>query len=115
MNEVSLSQKVSDCALTSMSVQANGSLVAVGDAEGTISLMELCDGLVQPGPNEKNLIGQMFDRETKREKNLEQIKKQSGGAKKEEKDAGPAGGMVIDEEKYNEREKAFFAELGMSG
>lgn len=71
MNEVSLSQKVSDCALTSLSVQASGGLAAVGDTEGVITLMQLCDGLVQPGSNEKNIIGQMFDRETKREKNLE--------------------------------------------
>ena len=35
------------------------------------------------GPNEKNLIGMMLDRETKREKSLDQIKKQGGVAKKE--------------------------------
>ena len=35
------------------------------------------------GPNEKNMIGWMYERETKREKSLEQIKKQGGGAKKD--------------------------------
>jgi len=79
MNEVSLSQKVSDSALTSLSVQAGGSLAAVGDSDGVITLLQLCDGLVQMGPNEKNIIGHMFDRETKREKSLELIKKQGGG------------------------------------
>jgi len=69
MNEVSLSQKVSDNALTSLSVQSGGQLAAVGDSDGVITLLQLCDGLVQPQPNEKVLIGQMFDREAKRERN----------------------------------------------
>ena len=36
MNEVSLSQKVSDHPLTSMNIQDQGQLLAVGDAEGQI-------------------------------------------------------------------------------
>lgn len=114
MNEVSLSQKVSDCALTSLCVQHNGSLAAVGDADGVITLLQLCDGLVAPGANEKNLIGQMFDRETKREKNLELIKKQAGTAKKDHQGGGSTS-ITIDEAEYKSREKAFFAEVGMSG
>jgi len=113
MNEVSLSQKVSDCALTTMSVQAGGSFAAIGDSEGCITLMQLCDGLVQPGPNEKNLIGQMLDRETKRERNLELIKRQAGQGKKEEKPG--RGAISIDQEEYQSREKAFFSEVGMTG
>ena len=50
--------------------------------EGVRSNMAFCMER-PPGPNEKNLIGMMFDRETKREKSLEQIKKQGGGAKKD--------------------------------
>lgn len=113
MNEVSLSQKVSDSALTSLSVQTGGSLAAVGDADGVITLLQLCEGLVQPGPNEKNIIGQMFDRETKREKSLELIKKQGSQGQK-----APGGGpasMAIDEVEYKAREKAFFQEVGMAG
>eukprot|EP00397_Hematodinium_sp_SG-2012_P036277 GEMP01039144.1.p1 GENE.GEMP01039144.1~~GEMP01039144.1.p1 ORF type:complete len:503 (+),score=82.70 GEMP01039144.1:336-1844(+) len=41
MNEVVLSQKVSDHALTSLNVQALGSLIAVGDADGCISLLQV--------------------------------------------------------------------------
>jgi len=113
MNEVSLSQKVSDCALTSLSVQVQGSLAAVGDTEGVITLMQLCDGLVHPGSNEKNLIGQMFDRETKREKNLESIKKQVGQVK-ERTDKDPRT-VTIDQAEYQAREKNFFADVGMTG
>merc|ERR1719230_1360421 len=82
MNEVSLSQKVSDAPLTSINVQEQGQLLAVGDADGNITMLQLCESLVKPGPNEKAVIGQMLDRETNREKNLEAIKKAGGGKKK---------------------------------
>jgi dynein intermediate chain 2 len=113
MNEVSLSQKVSDAALTSISIPNQGGLVAVGDSDGVITLMQLCDALVTPQSNEKNVIGQMFDRETKREKNLEAIKK-AGGQKKGEAGGGAAS-ITIDEKEYTNREKTFFAEVGMTG
>lgn len=118
MNEVSLTQKVSDSALSSISVQAQGSLVAVGDSEGVITLLQLCDSLTQPMPNEKNVIGQMFDRETKREKNLEQIKKQAGqavGKKGAEETPAARTTLGVDEQEYINREKAFFNEVGMTG
>mmetsp|Transcript_112161 Transcript_112161/g.250614 ORF Transcript_112161/g.250614 Transcript_112161/m.250614 type:complete len:177 (+) Transcript_112161:2-532(+) len=113
MNEVSLTQKVSDSGLTCLSVQAQGSMMAVGDAEGTITLMQLCDGLVHMMPNEKNLIAQMFDRETKRERNLEQIKKQGGTSKG--KEGGDRASISIDPNEYQAREKAFFQDVGMTG
>jgi dynein intermediate chain 2 len=115
MNEVSLSQKVSDASLTSISVQSQGQLMAVGDSEGAITLLSLCESLVKPGPNEKNVIGAMFERETKREKNLEAIKKQASGKKKAEDETGADKGHVIDEAEFRAREKAFFNEVGMTG
>lgn len=42
-NEVAYSQKVSDSPLTSISVQQ--SMAAIGDAEGTVSMMSLCQSL----------------------------------------------------------------------
>jgi len=113
MNEVSLSQKISDAPLTSVSVNSNGGLMAVGDSDGTITLTQLCDSLVQMAPNEKNLIGAMFDRETKREKNLEAIKKAGSMAKKPE--GGGAANIAIDEQAYAALEKDFFKEVGMEG
>merc|ERR1719464_400581 len=113
MNEVSLTQKVADCALTSLSVQSPmGKLAAVGDASGVITLLQLCDGLVHPGPGEKNLIGQIFERETRREKNLDAIKKQSSRpAGQKDKSAT----ITIDQDAYRSREKAFFNDVGMTG
>jgi dynein intermediate chain 2 len=118
MNGVSLSQKISDHALTSMAVQSQGSLIAMGDSAGVITLLQLCDGLVQMQPNEKNIIGNIFDRETKREKNLEALKKaqkKDGGAgdKAEEDDMRHA--VTIDEKAYVEIEDKFFAAVGMEG
>ena len=42
--------------------------------------MELCEGLYTPQPNEKQSVNQMFDRETKREKNLEAAAKDARNA-----------------------------------
>lgn len=115
MNEVSLSQKVSDAALTSLSVQSGGAFAAVGDSEGVVTMLHLCDALTQPGPNEKNVIGQIFDRETRREKNLDAIKKQSGKPGAGGKDEKARGTIQIDRAEYEEREKKFFADVEMSG
>jgi len=74
-NEIAYSHKVSDVSLSSISVEGNtqggGKLVAVGDANGTVSLLEVCDSLAYPKQNEKSIVNAMFERETKREKNLE--------------------------------------------
>lgn len=115
MNEVSLTQRVSDSALTSLSVQSGGAYAAVGDSEGVITLLQLCDGLVHPMPNEKNVIGGLLERETKREKNLDAIKKQGAGGSKRGGEEKGRGNISIDKNEYEEREKAFFAEVGMSG
>lgn len=113
MNEVSLSQKISDAGLSSLSLQAGGGLAAVGDADGSITLMQLCDSLVQMVPNEKNILMNLFDREYKREKNLEAIKRASG-LKKDDHDKGREP-VAIDATEYMAREKNFFAALGMTG
>ena len=70
-NEVAYSHKVSDAPLTSIAVHSNGKLVAVGDSHGTVSLLEVCDSLSVPQSNEKAAIYSMFEREMRREKNLE--------------------------------------------
>lgn len=74
-NEVAYSHKVSDAALSSISVQGNtqegGKLVAVGDVNGTVSLLEVCDSLAKARPNEKSTVNALLERETKKEKNLE--------------------------------------------
>ena len=74
-NEVAYSQKISDAVLTSISV--NGSMAAIGDSDGTVSMMSLCRALYDQTlqPKEKEVMGQIFEREFKREKNLELARK----------------------------------------
>lgn len=73
-NEVAFSQKVSDSPLTSIAVNQN--MCAIGDAEGTVSIMQLCRPLYEPANREKDEMVKIFDREYKREKTLYVSKKQ---------------------------------------
>lgn len=64
------------------------SMAAIGDSEGTVSMMQLCRSLYDPTlqPKEKELMQSIFEREFKREKNLEQQKKQAEMKKPPKKD-----------------------------
>ena len=48
--------QVSDCALTSLRLQEAGALAAVGAADGSVTLLRLCDGLVDMQPAEKQSL-----------------------------------------------------------
>jgi len=51
-------------------------LIAIGDLDGVVNMMELSDSLYSPIPKkEKETLDIMFDRELKREKNLDNAKK----------------------------------------
>ncbi len=54
-------------------------MAAIGDADGTVSMMSLCRSLYDQTlqPKEKEIMASIFDREFKREKNLEQAKRQA--------------------------------------
>ncbi len=72
----SYSHKISSLALSTVSVQGSaqtggGRLLAVGDVGGSVTLLEMSDNLAVPEAHEKNAIGVMFERESKREENLE--------------------------------------------
>ena len=90
-NEVAYSHKIGDSALCSIAVQGNvrsgGKLVAVGDVDGTVALLEVCDSLAQQQANEKQALSGMFEREARREKNLETRAKEIARRNKQFKDA----------------------------
>jgi len=65
--------------LTSISVNQN--MAAIGDAEGTVSIMQLCKPLYETTGREKETMQQIFEREFRREKNLEVMKKLANDAK----------------------------------
>ena len=67
-NEVAYSQKISDGVLTSISTM--GSMTAIGDSDGTVSMMQLGRVLYEADKNEKDLMSAIFERESIREKNL---------------------------------------------
>ena len=63
-------------------------MAAIGDADGTVSMMSLCRSLYDQTlqPKEKEIMATIFDREFRREKNLEQAKKQADLKKPNKKD-----------------------------
>jgi len=71
-NEVAYSQKISDAMLTSIQI---GPLAAIGDSDGTVSMVSMCKSLTQSDPREKEIMQSIFEREFRREKNLETAKK----------------------------------------
>lgn len=85
-NEVAYSQKISDSPLSAISVQ--GQMAAIGDADGTVSMMSLCRALYDQTlqPKEKEIMATIFDREFRREKNLEIAKRQAELKKPAKKD-----------------------------
>jgi dynein intermediate chain 2 len=72
-NDPTFSTKVTDSPLCAIKVEkTTGSLVAIGSKDGTCTILKMSSGLAVPHPDEKNQMGLMFERETKRERNLDQ-------------------------------------------
>lgn len=57
-------------------------MLAIGDSEGTVSVMLLCKALYETTPKEKEVMGTIFEREFRREKNLLTSKKLAKDAAK---------------------------------
>jgi dynein intermediate chain 2 len=59
-------------------------MAAIGDSDGTVSMMSLCRALYDNTlqPKEKEVMQQIFEREFRREKNLEVAKKAAERAPK---------------------------------
>jgi len=93
-NDPIFSTKVYDAGISSVSIQHHGKLVAVGSEEGTTSVLELSSALYHSPHEEKTNIANMFERETKREKNLEVRLIQK---RREQKEKERAAGTVQEE------------------
>jgi len=70
-NDPTLSLQIDDDGLFTVAMQDQGSLVATGSVDGSVYMLELCEGLAIMQQNEKQSVQQMLERESKREKNLE--------------------------------------------
>ena len=105
-----LQVQVSPAPLTALSVQPQGKMVAIGDKMGDVHILELSESLVTMQMGEKATISALFERETKREKNLEaRAREAKARARKkaaEAADAGPLGTMTDGE--ILDLEKEFF-------
>ncbi len=107
-NEIVYSHKIGNAALSSIGVQGNtqsgGKLVAVGDANGAVSLLELCDSLAVPQYGEKAAINAMFERETRREKSLEVREREMKKAKAQAEEQRRKKEAGLDEQKEEDDE-----------
>ena len=70
-NDPTLSLQVDGDGLRTVKMQDGGTLLATGSVDGSVYMLELCEGLAVMQNNEKNSVMQMLERESKREKNLE--------------------------------------------
>ncbi|PSC71021.1 dynein intermediate chain axonemal isoform B [Micractinium conductrix] len=105
-----LSVQVSDRPLTSLALAAGAAprTAAVGAEDGTVTLLQLSEGLVEQQDNERAVISAMFERESSREKNLEKSAKEAKAkARKEAAKTSEPLGAVTDEE-LAQLEKEFF-------
>ena len=59
-NDPTLTIQVSDCAQNYMRVESSGKYVASGGVDGSTTLFEICSGLYQMQPNEKQTISASF-------------------------------------------------------
>ena len=76
MGPCSYSHKVSEHPISTVSIESKGRMLAAGDASGTITLLRLSDELTVPIPNEKIVMATLLEREQRREKNLDTLRKQ---------------------------------------
>lgn len=115
-NERAYSQKISDSPLTSIEVHNN--MAAIGDAEGTVSIMQLCKPLYEKHANEKEVMQTIFDSEYKREKILD-VNKRKDAEKKPTKNQKDVERQQKEEEQARKDridavEENFFAKVSVN-
>lgn len=76
VHEPTLSLQIDEDGLQAVRVQEGGSLLAAGSVDGSVYLLELCESLSVQQPQEKQSMGQMLEREFKKEKLLENRQKE---------------------------------------
>ena len=115
-NDPTLSLQVDGDGLRSVRMQDQGSLLATGSVDGSIYMLELCEGLAVMQSNEKNSVNQMLERESKREKNLEARAKEL--KQKENKAREAAAGEAVEKTPWEESvktiEESFWSMIGES-
>ena len=114
MNQVAYSHKVGDIPLSCVINSNSGRLVAVGDSAGTVTLVELCEELCQGSSVEKTAVGSLLDREQRRERNLDSLKKQQKVFNPlEDVNKSIFTNKTINQHEYVAREKEWLENVGL--
>ena len=119
-HEPTLSMQVHNDGLYSVSVEPQGQMLTTGSVDGSIYLLELSRGLTELQRNEKSAVTQMFERESKREKNLEARAKELRNKKKQDEMNAKKAGEGDEEKaapwenKVKEVEEEFWAAIQAS-
>ncbi|KMZ78585.1 dynein-associated protein [Plasmodium vivax India VII] len=75
-NEPIIQQKICNCSVTDVDAHANNKYISVGNEQGDTHILKLGCTFCKNTSEEKNALDELFERESKREKNLEYIRKQ---------------------------------------
>lgn len=79
-------------------------MLATGSVDGSVYMLELCEGLAVTQSNEKQSVNQMLERESKREKNLEARQKEL--RQKEKRQSEMAASDPVDKTPWEEQVKS---------
>eukprot|EP00698_Gefionella_okellyi_P008263 TRINITY_DN2042_c0_g1_i2.p1 TRINITY_DN2042_c0_g1~~TRINITY_DN2042_c0_g1_i2.p1 ORF type:complete len:570 (+),score=116.88 TRINITY_DN2042_c0_g1_i2:49-1758(+) len=117
-NDPTFGMQVSESGLHCLNIESGGRLIATGAMDGSTTLLEVCDSLYIPQSTEKTSISQMFERETKREKNLEarakelRMKAKKGTVKEDKRDEISEAVLRQVEEEFNQMLRESEQDLG---
>ncbi|GAW82971.1 dynein-associated protein [Plasmodium gonderi] len=81
-NEPIIKHKICNCSITEIDAHVNNKYVSIGNEQGDIHILKLGNSFCKNTSEEKNALDELFERESKREKNLEYIRKQLNCSKK---------------------------------
>jgi dynein intermediate chain 2 len=103
-NDPTLTLQVASSALQTVKIQEGGRTVAAGARDGSVTIIELSEGLSRMQPSEKTTFSQMLEREAKREKTLENAArdKRLKAAQGKQRAGGSAGKARGDEPSVDE-------------
>jgi len=115
-NDPTLSLQVDGDGLRTVKMQDQGTLLATGSVDGSVYMLELCEGLAVMQANEKNAVQGMLERESKREKNLEARAKEIRQKEKKAAEAAAAAEAPTDQEPWEKTvevlEEKFWSMVG---
>ncbi|BFZ03253.1 hypothetical protein BsWGS_06292 [Bradybaena similaris] len=121
-NNPALSLQVCDVPLHSMRINESGQFIAAGSEDGTTTLLELSESLYTQARNERSLVTNIFERETRREKILDarhreirlKERARTAGSKHEGDEDGEKeeNKDFVDEDLYSKAESNFYSIIG---